>query len=433
MMLKSNRIKSNRIKNNVMGYLRNPLIKNSIILSADIIIGALTGFIFWIVAARLYSTSDVGMASAIFSAMALLASLSKLGFDIGLIRYLPDSDNKTEIINTCLTISTIVAIVLSITLISLTFVSMPSFSLLHENVYFLLLFISSVALYSFISVQNSIYISLRVPKLSLFQNSTQTVLKIVFVIVLVNFGLLGLLYSWGMAMAVALIVGIYLCKLTLPNYIFKITASKKIKHILRFSIGNHTSRFLGSAPGLIIPILIINVLNEEITAYFYIAWMIAGILIMINSTVITSFFVECSHDKANKYNNLLKTLSTILVLSIIGILIIFSIGREILLVFNESYSNNALDLLKILSISCIPASINELYIILERMNEKVLNIILVNLFIGSFTIIAGYFAIVKYGLIGIGYSWLIGNTIMCLIILISMSVKKNRTKIWGIE
>jgi len=233
-------------------------------------------------------------------------------------------------------------------------------------------------------------------------------------------------------MAIALVVGIYLCKLTLPNYKFKFIASNKIKYILRFSIGNHTSRFLGSAPGLIIPILIINVLNEEMTAYFYIAWMIAGILIMVNSSVTTSFFVECSHDKANMYNNLLKTLSTILVLSIIGILITFSIGREILLVFNESYSNNALSLLKILSISCIPASINELYIILERINEKLQNIILINLFIGSFTIITGYFAIVKYGLIGIGYSWLIGNTIMCLIILISMYVKKNRIQKYGV-
>lgn len=214
-------LKSNRIKNNVIGHLRNPLIKNSIFLSTDATIGAVTGFIFWIVAARLYSTSDVGMASAIFSAMALLASLSKLGFDIGLIRYLPDSDNKAKIINACLTISTIAAIVLSITFISLTFVSMPSFSLLHENIYFILLFISSVALYSFISVQNSIYISLRVAKLSLLHNSTWGILKIFFAIFFVSFGLLGLFSSWGVAMAIALVVGIYLCKLTLPNYKFK--------------------------------------------------------------------------------------------------------------------------------------------------------------------------------------------------------------------
>lgn len=425
-------LKNNRIKNNVIGHLRNPLIKNSIFLSSDAIMAALTGFIFWIVVARLYSTSDVGMASAMFSTMALLATLSKLGFDIGLIRYLPDSDNKTEFINACLTISTIAAIVLSITFILLTFVSMPSFSLLHENIYFILLFVSSVALYSFISVQNSIYIALRVAKLSFLHNSTWGTIKIFFAVFFVNFGLLGLFSSWGMAMAIASVVGIYLCKLTMPSYKFKITASNKIKHILRFSIGNHISRFLGSATGLIIPILIINVLNEEMTAYFYIAWMIAGILIMVNSSVMTSFFVECSHDKANMYNNLLKTLSTILVLSIIGISIIFSIGREILFVFNETYANNALDLLKLLSISCIPASINELYIILERINEKVLNIILVNLFIGSFTIIVGHFTIIKYGLIGIGYSWLVGNTIMCLIILISMSFRKIRIQKYGV-
>jgi len=48
-----------------------------------------SGFFFWLIAARFYSTADIGLASAIISAMGLIAMLSLLSFDISLVRFLP--------------------------------------------------------------------------------------------------------------------------------------------------------------------------------------------------------------------------------------------------------------------------------------------------------------------------------------------------------
>jgi len=56
-----------------------------------------SGFFFWIFAARLYAPEDVGLGSALISAlisaMGLLCMLSMLGFNIGLIRYIPGAPN----------------------------------------------------------------------------------------------------------------------------------------------------------------------------------------------------------------------------------------------------------------------------------------------------------------------------------------------------
>ena len=49
-----------------------------------------SGFFFWLIAARFYSTADIGLASAIISAMGLISMLSLLGFDISLVRFLPE-------------------------------------------------------------------------------------------------------------------------------------------------------------------------------------------------------------------------------------------------------------------------------------------------------------------------------------------------------
>ena len=63
-------------------------------------ISALLGFSFWVAVARLYIESDVGIASALISAVSLLAFLSGLGLDYGLIRFLHrNRDNSKELLN----------------------------------------------------------------------------------------------------------------------------------------------------------------------------------------------------------------------------------------------------------------------------------------------------------------------------------------------
>lgn len=406
-------------------HLHTPLMKNSFFIGINSLLGSVAGFIFWIVVARFYSVSDVGLATAIFSSMALLSTLSKLGFDIGLIRYLPKEENKKEMINSCLTTSVSFSIFITVIFILISNYSMPSLSIIHEDILFSVIFVLSVAVFSFISVQNAVFISLKKAKLSFYHSFNWAILKIIFALVFVPFGVLGLFSSWGAAMITSLVFGVYLCMKILPNYNLEISTYKRIKKIMHFSIGNHISRFLGSAPGMIFPILIVNVLASENAAYFYISWMIAGIIIMLNSSIITSFFVECSHDKLNINKYLIKSLGLVVLISIISIITIFLSGKQILLLFDENYSENSIGLLKILAISCLPASINEFYIVLERMNENIFNIIFFNLFIVISTLFLGYFAMIHLGLIGIGYSWLASNIAMNLFVLSVFFLNKN--------
>jgi len=62
--------------------------RNAVYLMLSSGVTAALGFVFWILAARFYSASDVGLASAIISAAGLLALLSTLGLNYGLIRFL---------------------------------------------------------------------------------------------------------------------------------------------------------------------------------------------------------------------------------------------------------------------------------------------------------------------------------------------------------
>lgn len=52
-------------------HLHDPLFRNAYFLMAGSITGAGSGFVFWRIAAWLYSSADVGIASAVISAMRL--------------------------------------------------------------------------------------------------------------------------------------------------------------------------------------------------------------------------------------------------------------------------------------------------------------------------------------------------------------------------
>ena len=69
--------------------------------------------------------------------------------------------------------------------------------------------------------------------------------------------------------------------------------------MLRFSGGNYVAILFNAAPYLMLPLMITNILGAEITAYFYLSWMMAGLLFFIPSAVGSSLLSEMSHEEKN--------------------------------------------------------------------------------------------------------------------------------------
>ena len=66
-----------------------PLIQSGISLIASSIVTSGLGFVFWIVAARQFSSAQLGIGSAVITAMILLAEFAQLGLRTGLVRFVP--------------------------------------------------------------------------------------------------------------------------------------------------------------------------------------------------------------------------------------------------------------------------------------------------------------------------------------------------------
>ncbi len=90
--------------------VRDPLYKNSFYVMLTSVTSAGFGFVFWMLAAKLYLKEDVGVATALISAMSFLVLLSRFGFDFSIIRFFPEND-KSKIFNTSVIITSFFAVV----------------------------------------------------------------------------------------------------------------------------------------------------------------------------------------------------------------------------------------------------------------------------------------------------------------------------------
>jgi O-antigen/teichoic acid export membrane protein len=399
-------------------HLSEPLFKNAYFLMGRAAATSLLGVVFWILVARFYSPSEVGLATVLISTIGLLGITSKLGFGFGLVRYLPQERDKRGMINSCLTIAGLFALLLAIIFVAgLNFWS-PALLFIQKDLTILLLFIIFTLIYCLSLLQDSVFLGMRSAKFSFIQSIIIGTLKIPLPLALVSFGMLGIFSSWGLAICVALMVSFFLFmpRVVLRYYPVPIIEKKVISKMAHFSAGNYVADIFDSTPILVLPLVIVNVLSEEMSAYFYMAWAIASMLNVIPVCITSSLLAEGSHEPNRFRKNVIVAIKFSLILLIPAIVVIFVIGDKLLLLFGSEYSEHGLALLWMLVLSTIPLAITRVYGIIKRMQLKMLPIIAIAVFTAVGSLGGSYILMVKVGLLGIGIAWLSVQGVMAAVV-----------------
>jgi len=411
---------------------KDPLYKNSFFLMVNSAAVSILGFLFWLVAARCYSSKEVGLATALISVMMFFPVLSSLGFHSSLIRYLDKERDKQSMINSCLTVSGLLSILLVIVFLTGINIWSPKLSFIKENFFYAMAFIVFSVANSILLLQEDVFVALRCTEYLLFQNVIWRGLSIIVLIILAKIfaNFFGIFLSLGIAICVGLLIRSFLfIPIILPKYLPVPTINKRmLKDIMHFSIGNYISRIFYMAPGAIFPLLIVNTMSPEATAYFYMAWAIAGILFVIPVVTTLSLFAEGSHNPEELSKNVIKAIKLMFVLLIPAILLLIFFGDKILLAFGRRYSEEGFELLQVFSVSAIPLSLNLLYVAVKRVQIKVKSIVYTYVSMAIFTIGISYILMAEIGLIGVGMGWFLGQTIVAIsigLVILKEKVRNN--------
>jgi O-antigen/teichoic acid export membrane protein len=401
--------------------LSTPLYANALYIILSTIVTSLSGFFFWLIVAHFYSEAVVGYSSAVISALNLLAVLSLVGLNISLVRFLPQADNPRRMINTCFTLSGLVSLLAAaIFLAGLDFWS-PALSFVRENAIFRLAFVFFAILWTLSLSIESAFLAKRRTGFSLSKNTISSLLRLPLPVLLAPyFQTFGVVVSWGIALAVALVVSVLLFLPRVQDGYRPLPALDLglVRKQWRYSSGNYLVNLLTAAPVYLLPLMAVNLLGAEQNAYFYIAWMMAGLLFAIPTAAASSLFAEGSHFEDRLREDVVKSLKSTFLLLVPAAIVLAAVGKWLLLVFGHDYSLNALALLWVLCLSSLPRGINYIYTGVLRVTGRITELIIIWGSIAIGVLAVSYLLLPLTGIIGIGYAWLGAQSIVAVYILV---------------
>ena len=400
--------------------IATPLYSNAFYLMLNTGVMALLGFFFWMIAARFYTEAEVGFSSAIIAAISLLTLVSLVGLNISLVRFLPHSDKPRELINSCYTLGGLTSVaVAGIFLAGLGFWS-PALAFVNQNAIFASAFIIFTLLWTLSNLVNYTFIARRRAGFVLSKDSIFSVLKVPLpILFVVSFHAFGIVASWGIAVAVALVVSIFLFLPKVQDS-YKPVPTLKLslfKDMWRYSSGNYLANLFMACLPFILPLMVVNLLGAEQNAYFYVGWMMAGLLFAIPAAVSQSLFAEGSHFEDKLKENVARSLKFTYLLLVPAVIVLILVGKWLLLAFGQSYSLNALHLLWVLSLSSIPLALTHIYTSILRVTGRIKELMAIWGFIALVVILASYLIMPVTGIIGIGYAWLGAQAVVAIYIL----------------
>lgn len=397
--------------------------RNSFYIFLNTVTISFLGFIFWMIASRLYNSEDIGIAAALISSTGIITYLSGFGLGTSLIRFLPNSSEKKALFTTILVFSTVNIVLLgSIFIIEIDLFA-PSLEILKDS-FFAITFLIFLILVISSSLFSNALLAFRKANLSFLQNFV-SILRLLFLILLSYYGVAGIFWSLGLSYLVSVLIGIYLLSKMGPVFkpAFKIGL---LKGIIPFSIANYISDLLAVIETSILSIIILNEIGPSEAAYFYIAFSIVGILYAVPTSVFTSLLIECSHGEP-LIKNIKQSIFIILMTATPLALVMYLFGGVLLSLFGNEYFN-AYGLLKLFILSLPLFMITTMYLTIKKIQKDNTHLILASSFLVFSTTLFSFFLIQYYGLIGAGIGWIAGQGITTVLIL-SLIFKEGWTNI----
>ncbi|MFE3170530.1 oligosaccharide flippase family protein [Amycolatopsis sp. NPDC059090] len=404
----------------------DPLVRNSFFLMATTALGAGSGFVFWIVVARLYPPAEVGWASSLLSAVTLLSYFSGLGLSSSLVRYLPTTPSRGAHVSTALTSVAVTGTVLGAGFALVAPLVSPGLSFLSGS-------FPAVALFALLAMavaQNlltdSVFVALRAAKYNMLLNGVlMSVVKIGLPIVFVGAGAIGIFLSSTVASAVAAVASVVVIRQRLRIPVRPRLYPATLRSTLSYSLGNYASSCLNLVPLLVIPLLVLRSLGPEASAAYFVAFQIANFVNAVPFAVGEALFAEGSHEQEDLKHLAKRSALLILAIVVPAVSITAALAKPVLTLFGASYAADARNCLVVLAVSAFAVAFNTGSGFLLKVTRQLSAMNLSNLVYAVVTV--GLAALgARHSLVWIAAAWGVGNLASGLVAVAALALRGFR-------
>jgi len=298
------------------------LIRNSLFIMMSTVVTAGFGYVFWVIAAHVFTRQEVGLGGAVISLCSTVALLTYLGPQAILIERLPASEYSsawnTIVFRMCIATTGVTAVVTAAAIPLL--ITSEDYRIFFNSAAPVLITVAGAAAWTLVNLFSSAFIAARRAGRFLTIQALVSAAKVLFIIPLaaVGAGSVGVFGAWvasafvGVAAGIAwLIPGMGLGRRRDYHPRRRMTAAAPEKYpaprrggshrqrsakargaYVRRLLGQHLTSLGGALTPLVMPVLVVVRLGVTLNAYFYITWMMGAIFFTVSPSVATALFAE---------------------------------------------------------------------------------------------------------------------------------------------
>jgi O-antigen/teichoic acid export membrane protein len=412
------------------------LIRNGVFITATQVVSSAFGYVFWLLAARLYSPAIVGLTAAATSTASIVLLLSCLGVGGMLIQSLPRQPKETEWSATFwagMATVTLFAVALCGTCVAVLPLISPKLMALRNVGYAAVFAVGTVAS-TVGTTLDCVYVAQRRASKAFSRNAAVGAVKVLMLGLLAfAFGpdALRLLTAWGVAAVFGLAFGAALLVRHIgvarpPGLSVLVRTARRF----RSRVTGHG--LIGMGTGLLpylFPLLVTMRLSADDNAYFYTTWMLAGLFLVIAPAFANSLFAEGIHrpeEIGALTRSAFKIMSAILVP---GLVIVLALGGTLLSTFGHAYSDHAVGLLRVVVLASIPDAVVQVYVGVLRAEARLAAAASLLLGIGIGTVVISWFMLPMIGISAVGWAFLTMQLCGCVYVILDSRRQRSRTQV----
>lgn len=402
------------------GQVTAPLYRNAILIMSTSVIGSALGFPFVLLVTRLFSKPDLGYATTLFSTVSLLAALANLSLGVALIRFLPETEEKAALVNTCLTVVGLLALGIGAAFIlGVGFWAPSLFFVLDSPIYVVAILLSTVAV-TFSPIVDQTGYGMRRAEVATWRTTANGLAKLGLLVVLAGFeataGRLGVFTAIALGYSIAVLIEwlVFIPRI-MPGYRPRPSLQLgRLRPMIRFSLGNYAAATIGAIGVLILPLLILNMLGPSgpsSAGVYYVVFTVAGLLSIIPNATFTSFYAEASQKGARRHFDERQAILLSLGLLAPGLVVMWVFAFWLLEFIggDASYAALGIDAFHVLIFMSVAAFLNGILVTRIRIRKRSGPLIIGALITASVVIAISVTLLPSLGIMGVAIALVVGS------------------------
>jgi O-antigen/teichoic acid export membrane protein len=377
------------------------------------------GMLFWVVAARLFTTDEVGRASAGVSAISLIGGMGQLGLGSLLIRFVPLIGSAVgRFLSRIYVMSATICVVLAFGFV----VFGAGRQFLGSGAFWGAAFCVAVLGACVSSLQDGVLTALKRTTWVPVENIAIAVARLGLMPALVATSIVNpVLVAWAVPMVAAVVViTAALFGRLLPQHTRQHAGRVRMpgrRDLIQFISAGYADGLLGNLSSYLPPVIVTAVLGPSANAVFFVPWLVGSVIQGLLWNIASSFVVEASSDAAHTRTYLRHATRLVLVVCAGATVGLVVLAPWLLALLGKAYATGGTTALRLVGLSVPFNCVILTYIVsllIQRRNWAIFRVTLISSMISVPLFVLGMY---HFGVKGVVGGFLVSDVIIGLSLL----------------